>query len=436
MKVFCAKDYTLLQGLPGTGKTYTLAFVARLLAAHGRRVLITSYTHAAVDNVVLKLMESGLASTYDASGLPPLVRIGQRSSCHLDVRPVMVSELARNLDRKTANGESRGVKGKNFANEGTIDDSELPSASSLRTVVSSARIVCISALSVPRSPLLTGETFDVVIVDEAGQISQPAIIGALMVADSFVLVGDHLQLPPLVNSEIAELGGEFFLTFNRSKLGITQYFLTHFKGYGVSMLKRLAERFPVSIAQLTYQYRMHEDICRISSEAVYGGKLKCGNEAVRRRRLDLPDFPKSLPRAISRKVYHWLLGTINPNKSVVFVDTDNIKKLPGAKTGPPSDPVASKKEGIDPLEGTVGGRSGGSVVNETEAALVRYIVSGLIATGLPPSSIGVVCPFRAQVRTSTVSSYPVPIRLSDDYPFTHELFDSFASWRRTRPSHK
>jgi DNA replication ATP-dependent helicase Dna2 len=207
-KVFCARDYTLLQGLPGTGKTSTLAFVARLLAAHGRRVLITSYTHAAVDNVVLKLMGSGLASTHEATGLPPLVRIGQRSSCHLDVRPVMVSELARKLERKTANAELRGVKG-NFANEGTIDDSELPSATSLRTVVSSARIVCISALSVPRSPLLTGEPFDVVIVDEAGQIGQPAILGALMAADSFVLVGDHLQLPPLVNSEIAELGGEF-----------------------------------------------------------------------------------------------------------------------------------------------------------------------------------------------------------------------------------
>jgi DNA replication ATP-dependent helicase Dna2 len=409
-KVFCARDYTLLQGLPGTGKTCTLAFVARLLAAHGRRVLITSYTHAAVDNVVLKLMESGLASTHKATGLPPLVRVGQRSSCHLDVRPVMVSELARNLDRKTtANAESR--EDKNFANGGTVDDSELPSASSLRTVVSSASIVCISALSVPRSPLLAGETFDVVIVDEAGQIGQPAILGALMAADSFVLVGDHLQLPPLVNSEIAELGGEFFLTFDSSKLGIAQYFLTHFKGYGVSMLKRLAEQFPYSIAQLTYQYRSNEDICRISSEAVYGGKLKCGNEAVRRRRLYLPDFPKSLPRAVSKKVYHWLLGTINPNKSVVFVDTDNIKKSPESKPRPPSDPVLPKKEGIDPLEGTVGGRSGGSVVNETEAALVRYIVSGLIATGLTPSSIGVVCPFRAQVRASIVSSYPVPIRL-------------------------
>lgn len=202
------------------------------------------------------------------------------------------------------------------------------------------------------------------------------------------------------------------------------------------MLKRLAERFPDSIAQLTYQYRMHEDICRISSEAVYGGKLKCGNEAVRKRRLDLPGFPKSLPRAVSKNVYHWLLGTINPNKSVVFVDTDNIKKLPVAKTGPPSDPGLPKQEGIDALEGTIGGRAGGSVVNETEAALVRYIVSGLIATGLPPSSIGVVCPFRAQVRTSIVSDCPLQIKLSDDYPSAHTLFDSFASSRRTRPSHK
>ena len=67
----------------------------------------------------------------------------------------------------------------------------------------------VSALSAPRSPLLAGQRFDVVIVDEAGQISQPAVLGALMAADSFVLVGDHLQLPPLVVSEVAEEAGEF-----------------------------------------------------------------------------------------------------------------------------------------------------------------------------------------------------------------------------------
>ena len=57
---------------------------------------------------------------------------------------------------------------------------------------------------------MAGQHFDVVIVDEAGQISQPAVLGAIMAADSFVLVGDHMQLPPLVCSEVAEQGGRFF----------------------------------------------------------------------------------------------------------------------------------------------------------------------------------------------------------------------------------
>jgi DNA replication ATP-dependent helicase Dna2 len=54
---------------------------------------------------------------------------------------------------------------------------------------------------------LAGQHFDVVIVDEAGQISQPAVLGAIMAADNFILVGDHMQFPPLVVSEVAEQAG-------------------------------------------------------------------------------------------------------------------------------------------------------------------------------------------------------------------------------------
>jgi DNA replication ATP-dependent helicase Dna2 len=75
--------------------------------------------------------------------------------------------------------------------------------------MSEARIVGATTLTVPRSPLLLSERFDVVIVDEAGQISQPALLGALAAADSFILVGDHLQLPPLVQSELAEKAGGY-----------------------------------------------------------------------------------------------------------------------------------------------------------------------------------------------------------------------------------
>jgi DNA replication ATP-dependent helicase Dna2 len=94
--------------------------------------------------------------------------------------------------------------------------SGLPSAESLKACVSAARVVGVTALSIPRSALLVGQNFDVVIVDEAGQISQPAIIGALMPAETFVLVGDHKQLPPLVSSEAAEHGGKHAACFQQT----------------------------------------------------------------------------------------------------------------------------------------------------------------------------------------------------------------------------
>jgi hypothetical protein len=111
----------------------------------------------------------------------------------------MVGEVARGLEQSISNGPLHSS----------------PSAESLRQVVSSAAVVGATALSAPRSPLLVGEHFDIVIVDEAGQISQPAIIGALLTADSFVLVGDHMQLPPLVSSDLADMGGRLrFLVFS------------------------------------------------------------------------------------------------------------------------------------------------------------------------------------------------------------------------------
>ena len=64
---------------------------------------------------------------------------------------------------------------------------ENPTVDYLHKAVSSAKIVGVSALTAPRSPLLSGQHFDVVIVDEAGQISQPAILGAITAADSFVV---------------------------------------------------------------------------------------------------------------------------------------------------------------------------------------------------------------------------------------------------------
>ena len=160
-------------------------------------MLVTSYTNAAVDNVLLKLMEKGVSKTNMNQPLPALVRVGRPGVCHSGVESVLTPTIALNLEKDIMIDGGR--------------EPTRPSASFLRRTIESAKVVGVTALSAPRSPQLLGQHFDVVIVDEAGQISQPAIIGALIAADSFVLVGDHMQLPPLVSSELAERGGTFIL---------------------------------------------------------------------------------------------------------------------------------------------------------------------------------------------------------------------------------
>lgn len=55
LRALTANEYLLLKGLPGTGKTQTLAALIRLLVLMEKSILITSHTHSAVDNVLLRL---------------------------------------------------------------------------------------------------------------------------------------------------------------------------------------------------------------------------------------------------------------------------------------------------------------------------------------------------------------------------------------------
>lgn len=329
--VMSCQDYTLIQGLPGTGKTSTVAFLVRLLLAHGKRVLITSYTHSAVDNALLKLVDSGVAEP-SPGGTQPLVRIARASSCHDRIIPFLATTIATKLDPTES----------------------LPSAENLKKTMEAARVVGVSALSIPRSPLLAGERFDFVIVDEAGQISQPAIIGALQAANKFVLVGDHKQLPPLVQSEIAESGGS-----------------------SESMLKRLADSHPEAISQLSLQYRMAQGICDLSNDISYNGDLKCANKATGDQQLVLSTDVKDIVCP------DWVKQATSPSNVAVFIDTDGMRE----NNGLPIDALERK---------SCNGR--GSVVNDTELKVVRTLVQIFTDLGVSSKDIGVICPFRSQLQ--------------------------------------
>ena len=104
--------------------------------------------------------------------------------------------------------------------------------------------------------LLRTEEFDVVIVDEASQLTEPATLVPLVKGCSrAILVGDHVQLRATVQQNA-------LLT-----------------GYDVSLFERhysLPPREGVAKVMLDTQYRMHRSICDFSSSEFYSGGLKTG----------------------------------------------------------------------------------------------------------------------------------------------------------------
>ena len=56
-RVLEMRDYALILGMPGTGKTTTIVHIVRSLMAVGASLLLTSYTNSALDNILIKLAE-------------------------------------------------------------------------------------------------------------------------------------------------------------------------------------------------------------------------------------------------------------------------------------------------------------------------------------------------------------------------------------------
>jgi DNA replication ATP-dependent helicase Dna2 len=72
----------VLPSLPpaGTGKTSTIVHAIRALVSSGASVLVAAYTNSALDNILLKLADSGVHQ---------FLRLGRAASCHARIRGYM-----------------------------------------------------------------------------------------------------------------------------------------------------------------------------------------------------------------------------------------------------------------------------------------------------------------------------------------------------------
>lgn len=325
-KVMGANDYALVLGMPGTGKTTTIAHIIRALVGQGKSVLLTSYTHSAVDNILLKLKDDKM----------PVLRLGAPAKVHPDVQDFAI-----------------------------LAGRPMTSFEEIRSAWHETPIVATTCLGV-NHPVFNERTFDYCIVDEASQITLPICLGPIRMARTFVLVGDHNQLPPLVQNEEARVGG-----------------------LDVSLFKLLSDTHPDSVVNLEHQYRMCEDIMTLSNTLIYEGRLKCGTEDLRHQKLDMPHIenlrqkhhnadtimrpgtPRSFCTAWTNDSC-WLRNLLDPEARVRFINTDFLP--------------SSREEA-----------KGNRIVNPTEARVVVQLVDALLATGVPATEIGVMTHYRSQL---------------------------------------
>ena len=319
------QDYLLIQGPPGTGKTSVIAEIVKRLTQQGQRVLLAAFTNQAVDNMLRRL---------DKEGFHDYVRLGHERSVHQDIESHLLN--------------ARIKQHVQVASSDTVQTNVVLDVLSTTSVLASTTATWSSDKYTPQL-LETQEVapmqFDVAIIDEASQLTIPAILGALRFVKRFILVGDDKQLPPLVLSKEAAEQGLADSLFSMLKRNEEQYTEKH------------QETITACVALKT-QYRMNRWISHFSSTVFYEKQL-VAHESAANRRLSIVPTTRQEPVAITRAVA--------PEFPLVFLD------------------VRGEQE------------NGALKASNAEALAVRAAVQGLLARGIQEEAIGIIALYRAQV---------------------------------------
>ncbi len=342
-----ARDVALVHGPPGTGKTTVLIEIIRQHLLRKESVFVSAPSNTACDNILERLVERGINAlrlghparittalrehTLDFKlALHPVARTIQEREAEL-LRLFKKEERYR--DRRSPGYEAE----KDIRREISFIKQEIKNLKKevFDRVLKEAEVVVATPAGI-QDRSIREKIFDLVVIDEATQATEPVSWIPITRAKKVIMAGDHFQLPPTVRSKKADE-----------------------KGLGVSLFERYHEVLPeASRALLVQQYRMHEKIMNFSSREFYQNLL-VADESVRYHTLaDIPGIEK----------------TQETQEALLYIDT-------------------AGKGFEEKLE-----EGSQSRYNPEEASLVLRTLEKMLALGVPPQEIAVISAYSAQVR--------------------------------------
>lgn len=176
--------------------------------------------------------------------------------------------------------------------------------------------------------------FDYVLVDESSMNLVPPITCAWHAGHRLVLVGDHRQLPPIIQAP------EFASR----------------PGFCMGPFERIAWERPDLLARMTRQYRSLPGIMDWSNRALYDSKLQT--------------IRQGAPPALD-------IDGQRDSGPCMWIETSRVK-------------------GNDHIVRSTGVRAMPSFANPTHAAVAIHVLRSLLGHGYAPAEIGYISPFRLQ----------------------------------------
>lgn len=256
-KAMAAKDYFLLVGPPGTGKTSRALrrMVEKFHRCPDTQILLLAYTNRAVDEICSSI--SAISPEID------YIRIGSELSCDERYREHLVENELAALERRK----------------------------DVRSRLSACRVYVGTVASVSsRTELFKLKHFDVAIIDEASQIIESQLLWILTAktpegknaVDKFILIGDHKQLPAVVLQSEEESA-----VFDER---LHQAEVRNLRDSFFERLYRLyaSEKDLPIVDMLCRQGRMHPGIASFPNKAFYGGRLEAVGLPHQQEALDKP----------------------------------------------------------------------------------------------------------------------------------------------------